>query len=152
MNHDQAWGMLADYLGDELDESQRRQFEAHLADDAELAAEVESLRRTLAAMHALDESVSVPEISGGLMGRPRRRTFAFLRYAAVILMAFGAGYFTNSLSMGRQANSIAGIVEPGSKGVSDNWGTRVAIAYANQPSRSGLARSLVALAHVGRDQ
>ena len=54
MNEAERDEMLAGYLGDELNEAQRERFESMMADDPELAGEVESLRRTIEAMRALD--------------------------------------------------------------------------------------------------
>jgi len=169
MTHDQAQEMLADYLGGELDESQKQQFEAYLTGDPALAAEVDSLRRTLAAMRAIDEPVTAPVPWDGTpparTDDPRAsgaddrtvwkhgRMAVLLRYAAIIVFAFGAGFLANAGARGPGVTTPSSVVEPAPKNQdrARQWETRIAVAYAKQPGRSGLARSLVALARAARE-
>ena len=148
MNRDQAREWLADYLGDELDDAQRHEFEAYLAGDAELTAEVEDLRRALATLRTLDEPAAGETAPWRSARSPR--LLILLRYAAVIALAFGAGYLTSG-RFGLPTSALTPtVVQPPAGGATDAWEKRVAVAYANESGRSGLARSLVALAHATR--
>ncbi|MCP4594685.1 MAG: hypothetical protein GY842_28465 [bacterium] len=149
MNAEEARDLLAEYLGDELDSVQQHLFEDCLAKDADLAAEVDGLRRALAAMNSLDAP-------GGVTARReahqplRHWSAAMMRYAAVILFAFSAGYLTRNTADPNELASKPGIHQ--STG-SPEWGaleTRVAAAYTQNPGRSGLARSLLALAQAAQ--
>jgi hypothetical protein len=118
MNEAERNEMLAGYLGDELNEAERASFESMMAGDPELAGEVESLRRTIESMRALDAPGSglapgsgrargtghahgvghAPPKAGvtpsASVARPLRVwAGAVLRYATVIGLAFAAGYF-----------------------------------------------------------
>ena len=151
MNPDEARDLLVDYLGGEMDRSQRERFEEHLTNDPALAAEVEGLRRALAAMRSLDDPAAGPAVREAAP-RPRHGwTSALMRYAAIIVLAFGAGYLANSATTGPNEGGLPGIVRPVQNEAPRDWETRVAIAYAQQPGRSGLARSLVALACATRE-
>ena len=153
MTHDEARDMLADYLGGELDDAPRQRFENYLAGDAELAAEVESLRGALAAMRALDMPGAAPAMPEKRADFSRSAARTVLRYAAVIIFAFGAGYVTRNAASGPPDGIPSAIVQPGPKArdAAKSWETRVAIAYARQPGRSGLARALIALSHATRE-
>ena len=159
MNSDEARDLLADYLGGELSESQRRQFEAYLAGDPGLAAKVEGLRRALAAMRSLDEPAAAAKGHDTRASAPadnhaawrHKWTSALMRYAAIIVLAFGAGYLTNNVTTGPNESGLPAIVRPVQNEAPRDWETRVAVAYAKQPGRSGLARSLVALTHATRE-
>ncbi len=151
MNRDQAKDLLADYLGGELDDVRRREFEAHLAGDPDLAAEVDGLRRALAAMRALDASAATPTLTNTSPRTKLPRALTLLRYAAIIVFAFGAGYLTRHLAKGHLDQVRSGVVQPRAQEPAENWETRVAVAYARQAGRSGLARSLVALAQATRE-
>ncbi len=149
MTHDEARDMLADYLGGELDDARRRRFENYLAGDPELAAEVESLRGALAALRALD----APYAAEKQAGSSRSPIPILLRYAAVIIFAFGAGYLARNVTSGPSDSAPPGIVQPTPKArdAAKVWGTRVVTAYARQPGRSGLARALIALSRATRE-
>lgn len=143
MNSDEARDLLADYLGDELDDTRKRRFEAHLTDDPELAAEVDAMRRTMSALRSLDMPMT-PTVAPTASRSP---ISTLLRYAAIVVFAFGAGYLTHNVTTGPVNDSAPTIVRPGSKTPPDDWETRVAMAYAKAHGHSSLARSLVALAH-----
>ena len=74
-----------------------------------------------------------------------------LRYAAVVAFAFAAGYLTHGLSGPPTRPGSYRIFQSDPTDSADNWETRVALAYTKQPDRSGLARSLVALARAMRE-
>ena len=169
MEHDRAQDMLADYLGGELDEAQARQFEAHLTENPALAAEVDSLRGTLAAMRALDEPAATPAPRDAAPlvktdeppalprvdnRAPWRRMSGVLRYAAVVVFAFGAGYLANAVNRGPDTSTPARVVEPAPEAPDGAglWEARVRVAYAEQHGRSGLARSLIALSRAARER
>ena len=148
MNADEMRDKLADYLGDELQPEERRRFEEYAATDPSFAAEVESLRETLRAMRSLDESAGEAS-SGTTHGSARMawaRAPALLRYAAIILLAFSAGYLVPDRSETPRDVSTATDVQPKRATDQTEWQMRLAMAYSNSSSRSGLARSLVALA------
>lgn len=100
MNCDQIRERLADYLGGELDEPQRSDFDAHVAECAPCREYVHGLRESVAAVEALRlpqavaltraAAIPVPSVAR----HPRVFLAAILRYAAVILTAFAAGYFS----------------------------------------------------------
>ena len=74
-----------------------------------------------------------------------------MRYAAIIVLAFGAGYLTNNVTTGPNEGGLPGIERPVQNEPPRDWETRVAVAYAKQPGRSGLARSLVAMTRATRE-
>ena len=160
MNREEMQALLADYLGDELEPAQRERLEANLATDPEFAAEVAGLRESLALMRSLDRADAA---SAGR--RPCRRVWwqtAVVRYAAAVLIGFGTGYLIRDLA--RSQDKGAGVpraaldrpiapleeVPPEPRTDRPSWQVEFAHAYASQPSRSSLARSLAALAHVTR--
>ena len=143
MNSSEARELLADYLGDELSPDQRRGFEAQLAHDPELAAEVENLGGALAALGSLELPAPVEPVV-------RMPAHAFLRYAAVVLLAFGAGYWANAAVSGSGATPRSGEVRVVERSAARDFEMRMAAAYSSQPGRSGLARSLVALARASK--
>ncbi|MFH0983583.1 MAG: hypothetical protein V2A79_18870 [Planctomycetota bacterium] len=148
MNADEARNLLVDYLGGELDRAQTERFEAYLVSDPALAAEVEGLRRTLAAMRSLDEPAGARSAQHAVPATRRRGLPVLLRYAALIVFAFGGGYLTHEVTSGAGDGAQPAMVRPGrdGAGAASEWETRMAVAYVDQPGRSGLARSLIALA------
>lgn len=103
MNCEQVEQLMADALGDELSESDRGPFNAHLADCPRCRAEYASNRRALDAMRSLpsprqvglrregDRLILAPAPQRA--GAPTRRWAATAaRYAAVIVLAFILGY------------------------------------------------------------
>ncbi|UCG32698.1 MAG: hypothetical protein JSU68_13655 [Phycisphaerales bacterium] len=152
MNADDIKGMLAEYLGDELSPEDRRRFEEYLDTDREFAAEVASLRCTLDDMRSL----KVPG-EGAFAVPPRaaeRRSWPVpvLRYAAVILLAFAAGFLARGWSGGEVGSSGAppAIADFRPEQPPAGWQMRFATAYVKNTSKSGLARSLVSLAQATR--
>jgi anti-sigma factor RsiW len=178
MNDNDRDELMANYLGDELNESDRARFEAMMAEDADLAAEAAALRGTIDRMRALDTPGSAPApgmadapepghappkvgvASPSSMARPLRAWgSAVLRYAAVIGLAFVIGYVMGgrgSNEAGRRqagppAVSDAGPVPAPARRETDDWLQRVAEVYVNRPGGSSFARSLVAIAKAGED-
>lgn len=150
MNPDEVKDLLADYLGDELSPGDRQRFEQYLTSDPDFAAEVETLRRTLSAMRSL-------EVPGqwSAPGIPAARTRAFraatlLRYAAVILLAFTGGFLVRGQSDIESEPAPPSVVEPERRPRQHDLQRRFASAYTRNADKSGLARSLVALAQATR--
>jgi anti-sigma factor RsiW len=147
---------MADYLGGELDDARCSAFDACLAEDPELAREVADLRKAIDALRALEEPDTVRSAPAVESAGHRLRLGMALRYAAVILMAFGAGYLTRNAFEPSVPVETPGLVRPApaeNKAAEPASGleTRMAKAYASQPDRSGLARALLALACAGNE-
>ena len=100
MNADEIKGMLAEYLGDELNPEDRRHFEEYLNTDREFAAEVASLRCT----RSLKVPVDGPTTAAPAVAARRPWWGPALRYAAVILLAFTTGFLVRGSS--RQGTEI----------------------------------------------
>jgi anti-sigma factor RsiW len=152
MNADEIKGMLADYLGDELSPEDRRRFEEYLDTDREFAAEVASLRCALDEMRSLkvpgEEAFAMSPRAAGRRSWP----VPVLRYAAVILLAFAAGFLARGWSGGEVGPSVSppGVTDFGQGRPSPGWRMRFANAYVENANKSGLARSLVSLAQATR--
>lgn len=145
MKPDEIQNVLADYLGDELDPARKAEFERALDNDPDLAAEVDSLRKTVQAMRSLDvPSVVLPALSPAHPpAAAPPRMLGIMRYAASILIAFTLGAFVRDLSVAPQRIPQP---PPGPSAIH----TRLAAAYNHNAAKSGLARSLLAVAHATR--
>lgn len=152
MNADEIKGMLADYLGDELSPQDRQRFEEYLDADREFAAEVASLRCALDEMRSLnvpgEDAFAVPPRAAAR----RSWSMVLLRYAAVILLAFTAGFlargwFSERVGPSEPSPAIADLGQPQHPA---EWQMRFASAYIQNANKSGLARSLVSLAQATR--
>jgi anti-sigma factor RsiW len=107
MNEERFQELLADYIAGELDQQQTAAFRAELESNPERRRLARELQAAAAALEANDlsdqearqrtESLSLSEIAARgadptpETARPVRR-LAALRYAAVIVLAFGAGF------------------------------------------------------------
>ena len=149
MTRDELKAMLADYLGDELDGDRKREFEAALARDPEFAAEVRGLQETLERLCTLDAPISV--LTATSKGARSLAGPTLLRYAAVLALAFVGGYLAHGPAAELPRPPLTGtseeIVAAWSNESADAWRLRLAKAYAEHPSDSSLARSLVAFVH-----
>jgi anti-sigma factor RsiW len=167
MNEVERDELLAGYLGGELTAEDRARFESMMADDPALAADVAGLRRTIQAMRSLDAPGSgrAPGSADGAaptsVMRPLRMWWgAVVRYAAVIGLAFAAGYFMRG-GAGPEAQTGIPAARPDERADSDialpvrpeagEWLQRAAEVYVNHPGGSSFARSLVAIAEAGED-
>jgi anti-sigma factor RsiW len=121
--------MLASYLGGELSDEQRRQFESTLADDPDLATHAAELKETLELLRSLP--AAAPEPASPAPGR------TMLRYAAVIALTFVVGYLVGG--------SRQGPVDPVDPARRADFETRLGDAYVKQTSDSGLTRTLLAI-------
>ena len=148
MNHDELKAMLADYLGNELDVERKNEFEAALANDPELNAEVKGLQETLQTLRTLDDPTELSTVA------PRAERLlkvpGLLRYAAVVALAFVGGYFARGPAVPLSVDPVRTTKQdPAGSSFSDpsnEWRLRLAKRYVEHPSDSSLARSLVALA------
>ena len=149
MTRDELKAMLADYLGDELDGDRKREFEAALARDPEFAAEVRGLQETLERLRTLDAPTPMPTATS--KGGRSVTGPTLLRYAAVLALAFVGGYLARGpaaeLSQPPLTGTSQGITGGSSNESTDAWRLRLAKAYAEHPSDSSLARSLIAFVH-----
>lgn len=146
MTRDELKAMLADYLGDELDGGRHREFEKALTSDPEFAAEVRGLQETLKTLRTLDAMTPMPTAAS-----KRARPVAvprLLRYAAVLALAFVGGYLARGPAADLPGPPLAGTLQEtvvaSSNESADAWRLRLAKTYAEHPSDSSLARSLVA--------
>jgi anti-sigma factor RsiW len=148
MNRQEMNDLLADYLGHELSPSDRARFERSMAADAEFAEEVAEMQRALAAMRSLEAPAELvgTEPRTALRFRPSQAA-TLLRYAAIVLFAFVAGYAARwATAGGRSSPSIAAPApEPARNGAPGDFEQRFAEAYGRSAGRSDLARSLIAL-------
>ena len=148
MNQDELKAMLAEYLGDELDVERRNEFDAALANDPELNAEVKGLQETLQTLRTLDDPTELSTVA------PRAERLlkvpGLWRYAAVVALAFVGGYFARGPAVPLSVDPVrTTIQDPTGSSFSDpsnEWRLRLAKRYVEHPSDSSLARSLVALA------
>ncbi len=151
MTRDELKAMLPDYLGDELDGDRKGDFEAALARDPKFAADVRGLQETLERLRMLDAPTPTPmptviSKGAGSLAVPR-----LLGYAAVLALAFVGGYLARGpapeLRRPPLTETSQEAVGAPSNESTDAWRLRLAKAYAEHPSDSSLARSLVAFAH-----
>ncbi|MEE8153842.1 MAG: hypothetical protein V3T53_02655 [Phycisphaerales bacterium] len=149
MTRDELKAMLADYLGDELDGDRKRDFEAAVASDPEFGAEVRGLQETLKTLRTLDALTPMPTATSKgarLLAVPK-----LLRYAAILALAFVGGYLARGpaaeLPQPPLTRTLQETVGTSSLGSTDAWRLRLAKTYAEHPSDSSLARSLVAFVH-----
>ena len=149
MTRDELKAMLADYLGDELDGDRNREFEAALAKDPKFAAEVRGLQETLERLRTLDAPTPMPTATS--KGARSSAVPRLLRYAAVLALAFVGGYLARGPAAELPQPPLTGtsqeIVGAPSNESTDAWRLRLAKAYAEHPSDSSLARSLIAFVH-----
>lgn len=118
MNCEQIQDWLADYLGDELPDDDRRCFDQHLSLCSACRQEVEALRSALSALRCLPPpngagyTQSVPV--------PPRRAGGLLACAAMLLIGIGIGYAAGIMTPtppqpemdGNMAASTPGNVHP----------------------------------------
>ena len=149
MTRDELKAMLADYLGDELDGDRKREFEEAVASDPEFGAEVRGLQETLERLRTLDAPIPMPTATS--KGARSSAGPRLLGYAAVLALAFVGGYLARAPAAELPRPPLTGTSQETVGGSSnestDAWRLRLATAYAEHPSDSSLARSLVAFVH-----
>ncbi len=160
--------MIAESLGSELAESDRPALEAHLAECPRCREELRAAEGLLLTMRSIPGPTG-QEVFGGRpesigSSDPRfqessawilRKSVPLLRYAAIILAAFGAGYFVRStnVSMERDGvdhaatvDSIARKARPDPDGNEmRTFEAALSGAYRRNPGGSDLAKCMRAL-------
>lgn len=137
--------MLADALGDELSDSDRQEFDAHLEACDACRAEYQSLMKTL--------NITRDRLSGAdvMAERPDRRPttrirrtsgWALVRYAAAIAIAFGSGYAMRAI---RQADIEPGPIATNAGAAPETFQERLVIAHQQAPHASSFAKSMLAV-------
>lgn len=157
MNCQDFENRLPDALGGELAESDQARFDAHLSDCEKCRDEYDSLKNAVGRMQSLPEpgAVAIRRIGDGLFltpsnGIPARaprwtqRSRTLLRYAAVILLAFIAGYSTSSFNTVTPRVTPPPFVAVGGN-PAGNLQTAVAMQFSRNPTRSDLAKGLLAM-------
>ena len=164
MNDEKFEKLLADYLAGELEEQQAAAFRAELESNEQRRKRAHEFQAAAAALEAnllsdeearrRTESLNLQEIAtrgaGGALGlssRPTRfryrRLNAVLRYAAVIVLAFGAGFVVRGWRFEtRELSPPVTTVAPVNERYVDDY-LRLTQAF---PESSGFSRSLLMLA------
>lgn len=160
MNCERAKDMLADALGNELTATDRTAFDEHLAGCDACRLEFASLTKTLGALRRLETvppqaSLPIGAIAAGATS-PRFRLLASLaRYAAVVALAFVAGFLARGGV--KSDGDIDGPRRPGASivGPRDDGDltTRSALAFAHRrnPHANQLAKLMMALHARGKN-
>ena len=169
MKDEKFRAMLADYLGGELDEQQVAAFRAELeanperrklADELQAAAAAleanvlsrEEAERSTASLEldvATDKGMtlrvpSTGERPAGATHRRHYRLHAALRYAAVIVMAFGVGFLARGWLPANQEGAPP--TAPAPTSINERYAARFVRATQSFPKSSTFSRSLLALA------
>lgn len=152
--------LLADYLAGELDEQQAAAFRAELKANAERRKLADELQAAAAALEAnvlsddearrRTEDLQLSVAPSRKRPRPVERTaghqrlFAVLRYAAIIVLAFGAGF----LARGRQSETpeTSGASLAQTTEINDRYVANFVRATQSFPESSSFSRSLLMLA------
>lgn len=164
---------LAEVLGNEASEDIRMAFESHLAACESCRREYESLQEAQVSLGRLAspqevhieridnrliiqaaDSTPIPFPSGEMESTvsPSKRHFAtvFSRYAAVIMLAFASGYWLardDDRNLRDLVDSPPRLVSNHSSGTTRSLQGALISAHLQKPTRSGLAKCLVALAN-----
>ncbi len=158
MNCNDIKNLLADYLGDELEATQRNQFESHLSTCAPCRAEVAGLRQVKSELtDAPDISIEQADQRSRCLEIRRRRAwptrtvFAGLRYAAMLAFGLGLGWQMKPAAEPPLARDPRTTIPPvrtvATTGVHPAWIEAAAKMNAGQ---SSFARSLAALSSARR--
>ncbi len=175
--------LMADALGDELSPGDRRVFEAHLGKCTRCRQEYATARRAVAMMRQLPGPMRVSArregdrlviedkpVAGSMGHRLRsaaRASGGLFRYAAIVLIAFTAGYALHAGAVSRQPSAVshqssAFNTRPSTFGdrqsIFDNDGSYHTVrgalvsAHIRNPGRSDLAKCLIAVARTKRSE
>ena len=148
--------MLADYLGGELDPRKLADFEREMQNDPGFATEVASLQGALHDLRSLGDG---EETARAAQGHEQAVTTTFrgastLRYAAMIGLAFVVGYVLRGMEAQQTPlpieSSEAGNQVDDQLDSQEDFLTRLARHYLDQPGRSGFGRSLIAYARTAQ--
>ncbi len=137
--------LLADALGDELSNSDRRDFDAHLEICDACRLEYQSLMKTLNItrdrLSGTDAMTESPDRRPTIRIR-RTSGWALVRYAAAIVIAFGAGYAMRAI---RQAGNEPDVIATNVKVTPATIQERLVIAHQRAPHASSFAKSMLAV-------
>jgi len=152
MNCDHVKGSLADYLGDELDDTARQAIDNHLAACANCRAEVESLAHSRRVLEGLD-TVSLASADARTRHlhvvpiRPpwQRIGLSLLKTAAILAMGILLGRWTIESSLPHQSPPIAGETATPARppAVHPEW---IKLASRMEAAGSPLSDQLISLA------
>lgn len=150
--------MIADYLGGELDPRKRAKFEGAMQNDPELSMEVASLQSALHDLRSLDDGEETVRAAQGhkQADTTTLRGASTLRYAAMIGLAIVVGYVLRGMesrptppSLPVRNSDVDTQVDVQSDSQED-FGTRFARNFLDQPGHSGFGRSLIAYTRTAR--
>lgn len=142
--------LMAEALGGELAESDRARFEGHLAfceacrDEYGSMASAVDRMRSLPGSSRVSASIECEAFSGGMVLARRSRMGVFYRYAASVLLAFGAGYVFRGES-GIASPSGAPVASQPARGGGVTLGTALVSAHQKRPGGSGLSAAMTAM-------
>lgn len=160
MNCEEFEMMLADALGSELSEKDRPSFERHLSQCENCRREYETAQQTITMMQSLTapRQITVQREADRLVIQESPTTFSFrrrlpmmslLRYAASVLIAFTAGYGLHAGLMITDAGSTTTTNidhhSPITHHSPEDFQSALAGVHAQQPSRSNLAKCMIAM-------
>lgn len=152
MKCEQFETLLADALGDELSDADRPRFEGHLAVCQTCREEYRSTASAVARMRSLPGCDRVSEAldreAAGSRTLPLRpsRAASLLRYAAAVMVAFGAGYaFRGSMTTSATAHVGPPRLVQTAAGSQRTFGRALLGAHREQPRKSGLAKCMIAM-------
>lgn len=159
-NHDDNLeASIADYIAGEMDTAQRRQFETRMRNDVALDRRVRELQDTAGMLCAelpgdADARRRVADLSlpdreprvRALRGLRYATTFVALKFAAAILLAFGAGFYARgSASTPPPAAPATAQIVP----VRERLIASYTHVSQERPNSSSFSRSLLAIVHSG---
>jgi hypothetical protein len=142
---------LADYLGDEMTGEERRRFEATVSRGPRLEQEVASLQRTLDVLRALDMPLALPSAAPASATQRRSILRAGFRSAALVAIAFGAGYLARSAERPAAAPAEPAATVSRPPRVSPS-AQRFAEVWSANAGESDVVRALLAAAHATRQR
>lgn len=156
MNCEDVRSLLADAVGHELNEPDGRALELHAARCAacrDRLAELRGMAMALRALAPADSDVAA-QAASIVLSRPSRPAVptgsSLLRYAAVMFLAFGAGYFVRGVATDSQSARPAPIAEAQPARPSSSLETYIARNYprvaSEHPDTSQLGLSLLSIA------
>lgn len=164
MNEQEFRGLLADYLAGELDEAQAAAFRAELEASeqrrklaTELQAAAAALEANVLSHEQAEQRTASLELEGATArarsasersarggGRRHQRLRVALRYAAVIVLAFGAGFLARGWQLsGRDATPVPTLA---SMPVNARYVANFVQATQSLPQASAFSHSLLTLA------
>lgn len=158
MHCEEVRSLLADAVGRELTTLDSRRLEQHTAECVECRDSLTSLRDTAAALRALAPAGPATAAQIATIPFPRpprsgaRETLVVLRYAAVIFLAFAAGYLSRGFSVESRYGSPTPVTDAGASrpAAADALESYIARNYprvaSEHPNVSQLGLSLLSLA------